>query len=272
MILHKVTFGSLVNDDKDEALELAFNFLSTLAHNGQVNVDDYVCAVQQGLVCAYVNTLGPSATELRFYNRYGLSSLEGLKRYFGGEPVWEKLEDNAAKKEASWKGAPFLYLHTLDNGGESPLYRGDNGENISLYTVPCDADEREQAYFWQRDYRQCDSIWMRSAVLESETYKELADANSALTLAGKEVSRIIEAATGVPTYYFLFRYWGRRKNEEKRRCPGCGGDWRTGHSIERSSDLWLFPYQCEPCRLVASHALADDDERRASIGEWKDGK
>jgi predicted nucleic acid-binding Zn ribbon protein len=98
----------------------------------------------------------------------------------------------------------------------------------------------------------------------------MASPDSELSQRGREICQQVEAATGVPTYYFLMRYWGRRKGEETRRCPGCGGSWHVVMPANATSGFCDFPFRCEACRLVSHLGKLFDDPRRAAIGEWKD--
>ncbi|MBX3324353.1 MAG: DUF2310 family Zn-ribbon-containing protein [Nitrospira sp.] len=79
---------------------------------------------------------------------------------------------------------------------------------------------------------------------------------------------MIETATRIPTYYYLFRYHGRLK-EKLRRCPLCGGAWRV-RSPKGLTRFSHFDFRCKPCRLVSNMASSigdDEDERLAVIGE-----
>ena len=96
------------------------------------------------------------------------------------------------------------------------------------------------------------------------------------------ICREIEDSTGLTTYYYLARYWGRWEREHKRRCPVCGGKWlkRIPKEIqyeflpydngqEERSGLDWFDFVCEKCRLVSHVAASFEDERHARIGEYK---
>ncbi len=100
----------------------------------------------------------------------------------------------------------------------------------------------------------------------------MVEPNSGLTKKGKELCEIIEKKTGIPTYYFLNRYWGRLKNEESRLCPECGNEWRVEKDIASRESFSNFVFQCKPCRLVSKEADSFEDERHARIGEYKPKK
>jgi len=96
----------------------------------------------------------------------------------------------------------------------------------------------------------------------------LADPASELAEEGRDLCRAIESATGVPTFYYLMRYWGRPKAEERRRCPGCGDAWRTERPREPPNRFWQFDFKCDRCRLVSHLGAANDGGRRVRVGEF----
>jgi predicted nucleic acid-binding Zn ribbon protein len=269
MILAKVTFGKYEKHKAAELEDLMETYLASLLHNGQI-CSDYFFAWTKGQMNAYVHLVGPNGYSRRYHSKWGKDNLKNLAEAFGQEPSWLILEDGAPKRNSTWRGAPFLYLftHAFDEG--PPIRRGDKGMPIPSYLFPID---KGQLYSWQRDYYYFDNIWIGSGALEMPAYRQLADPKSELSQEGRELCQAIERATGIPTYYFLMRYWGRREGEEKRRCPGCGRLWRSEtplkqNSLEKRNTFWKFPFKCNKCRLV-SHLADSDDGRRASIGEYR---
>jgi predicted nucleic acid-binding Zn ribbon protein len=95
-----------------------------------------------------------------------------------------------------------------------------------------------------------DGIWFASGELEIAAHEQLASPQSTLARHGRELGRKVEQALGVPTYYFLMRYYGRGDAEQKRRCPGCNGEWRIKEPFQRASGLSPFHFRCENCRLI----------------------
>jgi predicted nucleic acid-binding Zn ribbon protein len=97
----------------------------------------------------------------------------------------------------------------------------------------------------------------------------MADPNSKLAQDGRDLCRGLETATGLPTFYYLHRYWGRPKGEEDRLCPGCGGKWRTGAATGGKRLFWQFDFRCDPCRLVSHFGVSTDGGRHTRIGEFQ---
>ncbi len=267
MILYKVTFGSIPAHQRNKAEELIDYYLSALAHNGQL-YGDWLLTMHKDQLQAYLPTAGIQARNKRYHCQYGRKWLKEIVYLFKQEPQWDLIDDDSPKQDTTWTKAPFLYL-TFCSEWDSPLYRGDNGRTIPLYRVPGKHEHREMIYFWKRAYQNFESIWYMSRALEIPSYKELASPDSDLSTQGRDICQYIENAIGIPVYYYLMRYWGRRQGEEKRKCPGCGRNWRTIHHVDNPS-FHHFHFKCDHCRFV-SH-LADccyDNQRYAVIGEWK---
>ena len=290
MILHKITFGKIHPSTRQEAEDMADDYLRMLSGNGQAG-SGYAFVAQDGLLCAYIDLAGNQATKLKYHNNYGREQLKNVIAWFGQDPVWERLDDYGPWRDTIWTNAPFLFLTTCTLDGESPLFRGDTGARIPLYRLPdhqVPPDDRlfskDDIFFgahkyradignWQHSYHNHDSVWMRSGKLEFPAYKQLAFPDSELSETGRDLCKHVESATGVPTYYYLHRYYGRPEGEAMRKCPGCGRRWRTRHPLVVETGYWhRFAFKCDKCRLV-SHVAADDDEPKyAHIGEWRAAK
>jgi predicted nucleic acid-binding Zn ribbon protein len=267
MILHEVAFGLVDKKNRADAENLVESYLAALLHNGQASGQYYIITKNRTLT-AYVNLAGMQATSPKYHSEWGKSDLKKVTEFFGNSPQWMLLGDEAPKRETTWRNAPFLYLSTHMFDYESPLCRGDNGKPIPVYRLPITYRDREAIYGWQCSYREYDSIWIDSGELETPAYKQLADPCRELAQRGMGICKAIAKATGIPTYYYLDRYWGRQKGEDRRKCPTCGRAWRTKHPLE-SPTFWLFPFQCKKCRLVSHLAVDYDDQRHAVIGEFR---
>lgn len=271
MILYKVVFGAIPKRKRQEAESAMYLYLSVLAHNGQACCG-YIDTVQGGELCAYVVLQGPGALQTKNRSEYEPDRLKQVVEVFGQAPKWVVAQDDPPKRDTTWARAPFLFLFTYGSCEESPLCRGDNGNPVPLHRLPGPHDDREQIHFWKHAYQAHDQIWLQGDKLEIPAYRELACPGSQLSLKGREICRRMEAATGLPTYYFLMRHWGRREGDEDRPCPGCGGQWRRTTPASQAEAPWPAVFQCAKCRLVSQVANSRNDERHASIGEWTPAK
>lgn len=267
MILHKVVFGAVAPNKRQEACNAVESYLASLVRNGQAD-EQFFVVTYQGRVMSHVLLLGIHALLPRYHSKWGRKHLKEVAAIFGHPPRWTVAEDDPPRRDTTWAKAPFLYLFTHAFDHASPLCRGDNGYPIPLYRVPVPDDIREGVGHWQSEYREHDGDWLSSGPQELAAYRQLADPSSELSREGLDCCRDIQKATGVPTYYFLMRYWGRAQGEEARRCPQCGGRWRTKHPLLPPRPYWQFGFQCHRCRLVSHGGDAFDNRRFAHIGEY----
>lgn len=271
MIVANVKFGRSGNQSKGDLEDLVETYLARLLHQGQLG-SEYIFAWVDGVLNAYVQLVAVDAHALRHHSDYGKETLTELRKAFGKPPEWKILDEASLKSAATWRSASSLYLftHAFDDGPS--FCRGDNGRPVPSYMFPISYEVRENIYFWQHNYRNHDHVWLGCGALEIPAYRQLADPNSDLSQDGRDLCKHIEKVTGVPTYYFLMRYWARRTVEDKRKCPGCGQPWRTKYATEKRTDFWLFAFRCYKCRLVSHLGDSFDDERHAAIGEFKIAK
>ena len=272
MILHKVIFGPVPTGRRSEAEDAVESYISVLLHNGQA-CGEYFHVMQGGKLCAYVQLAGIRALAPVYRSTYEADRLKKVRAVFGRSPRWLLADDEAPKSDITWTNAPFLYLFTHMFDWESPLCRGDSGRPVPLYRLPdFSHEDREAIYFWQRAYREHDAIWIGSGDLEIPVYRQLASPDSGLSRQGRDICKRVESVTGIATYYFLMRYWGRRGTEDKRLCPSCGRAWRTAQPVNHPGGFWRFTFQCKRCRLVSHVADSYDNARHARIGEWSKAK
>ena len=266
MILAKITFGKRGRNNAGELEEFATIYLAALLHNGQL-CDEYFHAWSKGGLTAYVHLAGPTALAARHHSKWGHRALKEVVRAFGRKPSCAILDEYAPRRSAGWRDAPFLYLFTHAFDSTPPVVRGDSGVPVPSYLLPVTHERREELFFWQRAYISHDDIWLKCGALEIAAYRELASPDSHLSQSGRSLCGAIESATGIPTYYYLMRYWGRPKGEAARRCPGCGRDWRTELPEATEQPFFHFHFRCDECRLVSHMGVSADGGRYARIGE-----
>lgn len=280
MFLCEVDFGKLHSkaDGRERQRDAVESFFSTLYKNGHI-YDGHAKGESNGNLLAYVElTIADSYLE-KYYSKWGLLRLREVEEEFGSKPKWKVLSKVPKTKPTSWKSADSLFLYTLPHFCSeqySPIYTGNKGQQIPLYLLPMpnrdtsgdDMAWSEYLFQWASSYRDHDSIWIGSGVLEMSAYKQLADPSSELNTSGRDLCEEIERHTNIPTYYYLYRYFGRKKGETERPCPICGKPWRVERNDEKKP-WWEFAFRCETCRLVSNGASTDEDERHARIGEFR---
>jgi predicted nucleic acid-binding Zn ribbon protein len=146
-----------------------------------------------------------------------------------------------------------LILYTTYVRLASCLSCGDCFRPVPLYRVPYEQSTPDRSALhdrlmnWQSNYQACDRLQMNCQVGEAFGLREMGQHTSALSRQGLEICRDISRLSGVPTYYALHRYRhnARAAIEQKRRCPGCAGDWKLPEQAH------LFHFKCDTCRLLS---------------------
>jgi predicted nucleic acid-binding Zn ribbon protein len=270
MIFYRVSFGYYDKNDFEDAITAVNNYLVALTGNGQID-KNYTIVPWQKQVVAYLNAIGLEADLLKSHSARGKECLQEIEKFFKRPPVWCCNEDFPPKQKAVWKNASFLYLYVPDNQQGTPLYRGDNNDAIPLYRVPIADNERENICFWQQYYREYNNLWLENGKWSIDAYRMLADPESELSKQGRELCLAIEKTTGIPTYYYLKRFFGRKFEEEiQRKCPCCSNSWAVEQPTQEISEpkrFCHFYFQCQPCRLVSYPANGKINLRYAKIGE-----
>ena len=89
---------------------------------------------------------------------------------------------------------------------------------------------------------------MNGSAVSAAILKEMGEVDSKLYYRGSNLSKRIQSVTKVPTYYYLYRVAGiSLEDEQQRKCPSCGGDWRLVSPL-----FDIFDFKCEPCQLVSN--------------------
>lgn len=258
----EINFGRGIRDDREALEDVAEIYLGALRHAGQLCGDNIRTWIgSEFIVTAMMAGLG--AQRKASHSNWGLKHLEAVKEKFGREPVWTIRDDEKARQNITWKGAGELVLFTHAFDDDSPVCRTDIDGQVPVFLLPVSEEVKNDLVRWQDLYVLHDRMWLASGTLEMAAYRELTLLDSELTEDGRQLCRELEKATRVPTYYFLMRYYSHPTEEFSRRCPGCGGKWRTKAPEEKRHRDWHF--LCKRCRLV-SNAGVEVNRRLARIG------
>lgn len=269
--LTQIIFGKVRREDEnfEKAYDLVSEYLCRLMNNGQITDDSFSYAAIKGIVHGYVNIPRSDAMILKHHTKWAKESLKKIKDYFKHEPQWHILEDDIPKRFLSWKSAKELYLFThAFSENNYAVWSRVQERSIPIYLLPLSDEEKEDIFRWSSTYVDYDNIWIHSGNLEMPAYKEIADVHSDLNKNGRELCKIIEKKTGIPTFYYLIRYYGRKENHDNRVCPGCGKPWHTKYLKLEDTPFHQFHFCCKKCRLV-SHRCDDFNKRYAKISEYR---
>ncbi len=249
----------------DEMLSSFEWYLAALFRNGQIH-SNYV--VSRRPTAAYVDVPRRDSLDPRFLSKGGHAALGRVRAAFGRAPSWRLIEAAPSERARTWRGADALYLvtHAFDTG--SPIGAPELSQGVPAYALPLSDDVRDDLVSWAQDYRAHDRVWLSSGPLELPAYKELAVVASDVSKRGRRLCKLIERATGKPTYYYLPRYYAYARAEADRRCPSCGRGWRAKGLGPAAAAFWNFEFRCRRCRLVSDSGVSIDGARYARIGDF----
>lgn len=278
MNLVRIEFKTRPNQQPDrDRLECSgMMYLLTLRSNGHL-VGEFLTQWESDSYIAYAAIPHPDALAPRLRNSDVKEALQQVTNDFSAAPIVTMLGEPTRQNNPNWKRSNYLLLHWVTDA-ESAVFAitaKSTKQAIPLYLLPISSTLRKEVVNWSYFYSIHYKLWLSDDSLEVPAYKELASPDSDFSARGRTLCREIEAATSIPTYYHLFRYWGRKTGEEDRRCSGCGRPWKVevAPTSRRSRDQAqqpLFPLQCQPCRLVSEIGSSVDNQRRARIGEYND--
>jgi predicted nucleic acid-binding Zn ribbon protein len=268
LLLAQIRFGPCRGGEERRELlrDAAEGYLAALRRNWQI-CGEAVLGWHRGVLIASSYVERASALANKHHSEWGLVELERVRELFGRTPSLSIVDDALPRRFKPWKRSRAFHLYTSAFSDVSPVTCSDSGAPIPPYLLPIGDDVREDLYAWARSYQTHDSAWLESRALEMPAYKQLADPRSDLSMRGRRICRAIEKPTGMPTFYYLMRYWGRYEKEATRPCPLCGRPWRVRHGAEDEGPFHEFYFRCRRCRLVSHCGVSFEDERRARIGE-----
>lgn len=255
MHIAHITFQFEVGTDEDTAIEAIDRWTSSLRSNGQAQGKEMPLASHDGIFSTWLMLPAVDSLDSTHHNRWvrnaeQLLSDKGLRertiRIAGESP------DSANGCECRDRTAFILYTNYVSL--ESSLRCADCFDPVPLYAVPPTYDDSEyhDLLLWQSDYQACDQLQMGCSTGERFALREMGNIDSSLTRRGRDICQKLETGTGLPVYYFLYRYYGRSARfERERRCPGCGGEWLLAEPLHD-----LFDFRCEPCRLLSQIAFS----------------
>ena len=237
--------------DSDAAGEAVAELIRCLRRNGQLIDQDAPCVQLRNGRRLYVSLPDADSLQQKHHGKHVRAAVRALRKV-GVE--WSSSRilgwDPESDPTCTCRKPPSLILTTNFLSCESPLRCGGCSGVVPLYRVPptSEHDDYDDVRWWDHYYRHFDAIWIDSGVGERMAYRQLSRHDSELTEEGRGICQRTEKATGIPTYYFLLRYYGRSSSSERcRRCPSCGGDWLL-------AEQWLnhYAFRCSQCRLVSN--------------------
>ena len=280
MLLCRLTFDFkrevLDQNEREDLTELALSYMVTLLKEGRIWGRDYQYAWQEDRLLFYFYL--PTAEDFQWDhpNEASRKSAHKLAENLCRPPEFQVVGQRQEPPEMHWRDAASLVLCTDFIDYRSPLKHGETGMPIPLAWLPIHHFKKDNIFLWAAEYRAHDKVFIGSGELELPAYKQMADPASSLCQIGRGLCTLIEEHTEIPTFFYLYKYWGY-PDQREWVCPSCGGPFQVagresvvGHfsgEIAEPPSFWDFPFRCLPCRLV-SQTPVDVDGRRAHIGTF----
>ena len=259
----KLVFGKAPKRVTAKTELLVDLFLADLSQAGQIGPITSFCR-SDGELTAFIDVSRPDSLEIENYSKYGGERLDQIRKEFGQAPALTILDDDVPSRFPSLKSASFLVLSGDFWRNDHPVRRGRDGYGLPAYLLQLDQIDPSichNLHVWKRRYEAYFDVWFHTATLEMPAYREIAEPKSALSREARDYCKDIEQSTGIPTYYHLYRYYGKRGDEKSRRCPLCGDKWLLEKPYINKQRDWEIYYLCEKCRITSDRSRNFDEPR-----------
>jgi predicted nucleic acid-binding Zn ribbon protein len=254
MYVAEVIFKQISKPEEGVDVESALYFLlGSLLQNGQL-LDIAFLIQRKKDYAAFVTFPDKDSLDNKYGNQYVHDSLTKLESAGFSQPEIQNVNfalETAKICVCKKRNSFILFTTFLDT--DSPLQCGNCRGTVPLYNIPKKFDETyNKILSWQSDYKACDTLQMHCETGERFGIKEMSNFDSSLSKRGRKICNEIEKKTGIPTYYYLFRYNGiSEKTERQRKCPSCKSDWLLKKPLHE-----IFDFRCNKCRLLSNMAVS----------------
>lgn len=252
MYTAKIFFKPYIKSSNYSVEELFRELFSHLRLNGQALGTYFIGYYKGDNYEMYISIPEPGSWKLSHTNKYVKEKIKKIEADGVLEFIDLGKDIGVDGKEYSKKNTPpFYILYTNYTCLNSPLRSGDTFEPVPLYRVP-HTYEQDPSYYdiicWQSNYKNCDQLQMGCEIGEKFATRQISHIDSDLTKQGRDICQRIEGKTGIPTYYYIYRYTAYSLTQESKRvCPGCGGKW-----ILKEQLFHRFDFKCDHCRLLSN--------------------
>jgi predicted nucleic acid-binding Zn ribbon protein len=253
---------------KDRLREAVDSLVGSQQRNGQI-VGEELTAWVDGTLRLFCYVYEADSLSPNHLTEFGRSTYEKVVMLCKSAPTYRMIDDRPLpKRKFNLKAAKALTLSTAFISIQTPIRSGKTGAVVPVYYLRLGDELLHSLYHWTQKYKAIDRLWIDSLELEIPVYKQMAVPHSELSERGRLLCEQLEEATGLPTYYRLERYWGRKQGEEDRVCPNCGRAWRNPYRKKNWGALAEYDFLCKSCRVISNRAVSFEDERHARIGEY----
>jgi len=248
MYVASIEFRCADSIDGDLLYEHVELLLGALRQNGQILGREHPIIITPDGVVATVTIQAADSLHESYHNSYVRRDIDRFREIEVNGPYFSVAGNHMAGNVCECRTPNSYVLYTDYVTLASPLRCGDCFGPIPLYRIPPTyEDEYYNSICWQSDYQSCDWLQMNCRTLERAATRQISDPASSLSRQGRAACQQIEALSGTPPYYHLYRSTGRRRGAKlKQVCPGCRQPWLLDRPRHR------FDFRCEACRLVST--------------------
>lgn len=254
MLVAELEF-KIIADTSFSAVEKGIRYyLEKLIFQGQILGREFPTYQAKDSFFSRVVLAQPDALEKKSHSSAGLQALEQLQHVGLSYPKLSILGDDLMSNHTDPCPAhTALILFCSFSATNSVLYCAEHFAPVPLYKVGrTNGEDFESLVRWQLQYQALDEIQMQeSRVLLKSAEQSVQGFYSALNQQGYQQARALAKELNKPVYYYL--YSGSSKDcasDAKKKCPGCGSDWKLTTSWHG-----LFDFCCQPCQLLSNIAF-----------------
>ncbi len=229
----------------DEYINNIYWFIASLVNNGQIlNEYQNTVKLEDCYACRVVALEMDSLSE-KYWNKYSVKFFKEVEEMSARPAQLLLIGENYDDEDCCTCKSPSHYvLQTNMASALPPVCCGDCNKPVPLYKFPKTYDNSE--YYdllgWQKTYRSCDRQFYQG-IGERHGYRMMNDPDSMLSKEALRYCAFFEEKTGIPFFYFLFKYY----SPNKPVCPKCGEPWKN-----RDTGKIHYDYVCHKCRLVSN--------------------
>lgn len=235
--------------EQDVLVGMCTELLNYLWYNNQILHANCPLVVEGDYLRIPVTCPEPDALDRRYCHRNAVHYLDQIQAWTGSGVEFKLLGQSAHHQGYIFPESSSFYI--LYGESFSPVLCGDTRHPIPLYRLPplhAEINSYQDFNVWSEAYESLASLWSLTHWGERYALDKLQNVNSELSKAGRDLCRILEERTGIPTYYYLTnrRQWSEQQ-DRRLKCPLCGEDWL----VEGATFQDFIGFKCEKSRLVS---------------------
>jgi len=237
--------------DRDKLFNEFETLMGNLCKTGQILVDYETPFIKDNKLVSYQTTLETTSLSKKYFDEYTKERVSNLEKWCNAKLETELI----GKAIPEYKGVCkckkpefyILFTYALKNSGF--LDCGNCKKNVPIYKLTqLTYNDRYEMLSWETNYKACDDLQLGCTVGEKWATKQMSDPKSQLSKQGIDICKIIEEATGIPTYYYLHNYRHISPKKDKARlCPSCNGKW-----VLKERLLDFYDFKCDKCKLLST--------------------